>query len=343
MKKLAPVVVLLLVGVTAGALIHRRWVDGRGAAPPGAVRLHGNVDLRDAQLAFFGTERIAEVLVQEGERVEPGQVLARQETERVSAELAGARARVRAQEAAVERLHNGTRPEEIEKARAEAEAAEARVANAERDLERRRATSESGTTTVQAVEDGLARLEVERATLRVTQQALVLAEQGPRREDREEAEALLEALRADVALLERRLSDAELLAPSGGVVQSRILEPGEMASPERPVLTLALDDPKWVRAWVPEPELARVGNGRKAIVRSDARGGSSYDGWVGFVSPVAEFTPRSIETEELRTRLVYEVRVFVTDPDDELRLGMPVTVDVLEERFDAPDAPGAGR
>ena len=131
-----------------------------------------------------------------------------------------------------------------------------------------------------------------------------------------------------MALLERRLADSELRAPSQGVVQSRILEPGEMASPDRPVLTLALTDPKWVRAWVPEPELGPRRQRPRAIVRSDAFGGSEYEGWVGFVSPVAEFTPKAVETEELRTKLVYEVRVFVNDPRDELRLGMPVSVDV---------------
>jgi len=109
------------------------------------------------------------------------------------------------------------------------------------------------------------------------------------------------------------------------------LEPGEMAGPTHPVFILALTDPKWVRAYVPEPELGRIRLGMKARVLNDSFPEKSLDGWVGFISPVAEFTPRTVETEDLRTKLVYEARVFVQDEQDLLRLGMPVTV-LIDEK-----------
>jgi HlyD family secretion protein len=99
-----------------------------------------------------------------------------------------------------------------------------------------------------------------------------------------------------------------------------------MASPTRPVFTLALTDPKWVRAYIPEPELGRIRLGMPAKVLNDSFPDQTMDGWVGFISPLAEFTPRTVETEDLRTKLVYEARVFVHDDQDRLRLGMPVTV-----------------
>ena len=99
-----------------------------------------------------------------------------------------------------------------------------------------------------------------------------------------------------------------------------------MASPQRPVLSLAILDPKWVRAYVSEPDLGHVHPGMKATVRADSFPHREFAGWVGFISPVAEFTPKEVQTAELRTSLVYEVRVFVTDPADDLRLGMPATV-----------------
>ena len=99
-----------------------------------------------------------------------------------------------------------------------------------------------------------------------------------------------------------------------------------MASPTRPVVTLALTDPKWVRAYVSEPDLGRINLGMKAKILSDSFPDQSFEGWIGFISPVAEFTPKTVETEDLRTKLVYEVRVFVHDSNDLLRLGMPVTV-----------------
>jgi HlyD family secretion protein len=104
-----------------------------------------------------------------------------------------------------------------------------------------------------------------------------------------------------------------------------------MASPQRPVYSLAITDPKWVRAYVSEPDLGKVQHGMAAWVVVDSFPNRRFDGWIGFISPVAEFTPKTVQTEELRTSLVYEVRVFVKDPSDELRLGMPATVHVSDE------------
>jgi HlyD family secretion protein len=126
--------------------------------------------------------------------------------------------------------------------------------------------------------------------------------------------------------LQQQLKDANLLAPLDAVVRSRIVEPGEISSPQKTAFTLAIIDPKWVRAYVGEPDLGSVHEGMSAGVTVDAFSGRSFSGWVGFISPVAEFTPKSVETTELRSSLVYEIRVFVHDPGDELRLGMPATV-----------------
>jgi HlyD family secretion protein len=141
----------------------------------------------------------------------------------------------------------------------------------------------------------------------------------------------LQANRAQLALLRQRLADAQLVAPIDAVVRTRVMEPGEMASPEKPVFSLAVTDPKWVRAYVDEPNLGKVHHGMPAAVAVDSSPDRRFEGWVGFISPVAEFTPKSVQTEELRTSLVYEVRVFVKDPTDVLRLGMPATV-YLENR-----------
>jgi hypothetical protein len=143
------------------------------------------------------------------------------------------------------------------------------------------------------------------------------------KEDVAQGEAQLRADQAQLALLQQQLKDADLLAPLDAVVRSRIVEPGEIASPQKAAFTLAITDPKWVRAYVGEPTWARCAKACKATVTVDAFQGRSFPGWVGFISPVAEFTPKSVETTELRSSLVYEIRVFVHDPGDELRLGMP--------------------
>jgi HlyD family secretion protein len=104
------------------------------------------------------------------------------------------------------------------------------------------------------------------------------------------------------------------------------MEPGEMASPQRPVFSLAIIDPKWVRTYVSEANLGNARTGTHVSVTVDSFPGRQFEGWIGFVSPVAEFTPKAVETEELRTSLLYQVRVFVNDPGNDLPLGMPATV-----------------
>jgi len=171
---------------------------------------------------------------------------------------------------------------------------------------------------------------VDQAQLSVKKKALSLALEGPRQEDIAAAKNNLEALQASMALLQIRLKDMTLLSPAAGVIQNRIMEPGEMSGPSRPVFTLALTDPKWVRAYVAEPDLGRVKLGMQARISCDSFPNKTFKGWLGFISPVAEFTPKTVETEDLRTKLVYEVRVFVHDAKDQLRLGMPVTV-IIDE------------
>jgi HlyD family secretion protein len=288
--------------------------------------IYGNVDLRQVNLAFHGSERIESLLVQEGDRVKRGQVLGNLEMERLQAAVAQAEAQLEAQSQVVRRLENGTRPEEIEQARANVHAAQTDFDNARRNFERLKETAQAGATSRQNMDNARAAFEVAGAKLEVSRKALELAVLGPRQEDVAEARASLRAREANLAIMKRDLTDAVILSPTDGVVQNRLLEPGDMASPQRPALTIAILDPKWVRAYVPEPDLGKIRPGMEADVMTDSFPEKKYEGWVGFISPTAAFTPKSVETEELRTSLVYEVRVFVKDPSDELRLGMPATV-----------------
>jgi HlyD family secretion protein len=333
------IVVIAVAGLAAGL---GWWWNGRDMESRELV-LYGNVDLRQVQLSFNNSERIAAVLVHEGDRVREGQVLARLDTRRLEPQVAQAAAQVAAQRQIVQRLRSGSRPEEIAQARANVESAKADAVNARQQLERLRAAAELSAGKAvrqQDVDSGKAALQVAEARLAVNQRALELAITGPRKEEIAEAEARLQANEAQLALLRQQLADAQLVAPVNAVVRTRILEPGEMASPQKPVFSLAITDPKWVRAYVSEPDLGKVHEGIAAAVAVDSFPNRRFDGWVGFISPVAEFTPKSVQMEELRTSLVYEVRVFVTDPSNELRLGMPATVYV---QTDAKTDKEAGR
>jgi HlyD family secretion protein len=319
-------IILAALVLTTGTVVDLGWLRlGRDGGPT-ELLLYGNVDLRQVSLAFNGSERIAEVLVQEGDRVHKGDVLARLDTRRLEPQVAQAAAQVAAQNAAVARLRNGSRPEEIAQARANVASTKADAANARRQWERKKALYERTAGSQADLDNALAALDMAEAKVEIEQKALDLALAGPRQEDIAQAEAQLRGNEAQLALLRQQLADAELPSPADGIVHARLLEPGEMASPQRPVISLAIVDPKWVRAYVGETDLGHVHGGQQASVSVDSFPGRRFDGWVGFISPVAEFTPKTVQTPELRTSLVYEIRVFVKDPSDSLRHGMPATV-----------------
>jgi HlyD family secretion protein len=191
----------------------------------------------------------------------------------------------------------------------------------------------------QDLDGAKAALDVARARVTVQEKAFAMAVIGPRPEDVAQGEAQLRVDQSELDLLRLKLSDADLVSPADAEVRTRLLEPGEMVSPQRPIFNLAITDPKWVRAYVSETALGRVHPGTKTAISADGFPGRTFAGWIGFISPVAEFTPKAVETEELRSSLVYEIRVFVHDPQDDMRLGMPATVSLELEPADAQGQP----
>ena len=326
-KKVLIVGLVVLAGIAIGFGLGR--LGRNPEKDQDRLVLFGNVDLRQVDLSFNDSERIAEVLVQEGAKVTRGQVLARLDTSRLKPEAATAEAVVEAQQAVVEKLHHGSRPQEIAQAQANVASAKADQVNARQQWVRMTALTKLTTgraISEQDLESAKDAMDSAQARLEVAEKALDMAQIGPRKEDVAQGEAQLRANQSQLELLRRQLADSELVAPSDAVVRSRLLEPGEMVSPQRPVLNLAILDPKWVRAYVSEPDLGRIHAGMKASVSTDSFPGRALSGWVGFISSVAEFTPKTVQTPELRSSLVYEIRVFVQDPQDEMRLGMPATV-----------------
>jgi HlyD family secretion protein len=259
------------------------------------------------------------------------------EPETFQHELDRAQAAVDAQREVVAELEAGTRPQKIRQARAEVDAAQARCTETRKAHQRLAALEPRGAAARQQLDDARAAYDTAQAQLSVARAALDLAEAGPRRQTVAAARARLKRAEADAALAQWAVNETTLYAPHGGVIRQRILEPGDLASPRRPVMTLALTEPIWVRAYVDEPQLGKIQPGMTAEVTTDSYPGKRYQGWVGFISPTAEFTPKTVHTEELRTKLVYEVRVYVRNPRGQLRLGMPVTVLIpLEPASDAP-------
>ena len=339
-------VVVLLLSAAAGAVLGYRHLHPADR-PRDVLTLYGNVDLREVELAFTVQERVRRVLVEEGDAVRRGDLLAELDPVRLEAGLMGREAELEAARQQLLELERGSRPEEILRARAELAAARASQREAELSFQRIERLVREKLASPQSRDDARAALDTAAAKVDAAEANVSLVVLGPRQEVVAAARARVRAAEAAVAAARKDLEDARLLAPSDGTIQARVLEPGDVASPQRPVLTLALTDPLWVRAYVSEPDLGRIRPGALAEISTDSFPGKVYRGRVGYVSPSAEFTPKSVQTTDVRSSLVYQVRVLVSEGAGELRLGMPATVRIPLTSASAPDGasgpgPGAG-
>jgi HlyD family secretion protein len=325
-KKLVFVIVALVALLAIGATA---WWRGREPAPATELVLHGNVDIRQVSLAFEGSGRVAALRADEGDRVQAGAVLASLDTSTLALQAEQVRAQVEVQRQNLLRLRSGARPQELAQARSRLGEARAEATRTERELARLQelaAATQGRGVSPQDLDRARTSVQVAQARVDEQREATRLTELGPRAEEVSGAAAQLRATQAELALLQHQIGQAELKAPVDAVVRSRLLEPGDMATPQRPVFALALARPKWVRVFVSETNLGKVKPGLAARVFTDSHPDRPLQGRVGYISSVAEFTPKSVQTEELRTSLVYEVRVVVEDADNRLRLGQPATV-----------------
>ncbi|HWA44973.1 MAG TPA: secretion protein HlyD [Hypericibacter adhaerens] len=325
MRRLVLLLVLLLLATGGGAYGYFRIYE---PAHSDRLELTGNVEVRQVNLAFKVGGRIDRLAVDEGDDVATGTVLATLDKRYFEDAIRGAEAQVAQQQAVVDRLEHGTRPEEIDQAKASVAEREAMVENAQLVYRRQTELREKGVASQQAYDDAAATLRQTQAQLRSAQQALILAQIGPREEDIAEGRASLQAAQATLIQAQRDLEDAQLVAPSQGTILSRAREVGAIIQAGETVYVLSLTSPVWVRSYVSEPDLGRVQPGMKVELSTDTPGTPVYRGTVGFISPTAEFTPKTVETRELRTALVYRLRIVVDNPDGALRQGMPVTIEI---------------
>ena len=320
--------------VTAGVVVMAAvvgagwyWYNAEAHVAPTTLTLYGNVDIREVELGFRVPGRITNVLVDEGDVVTKGQRLATLDSEPYRQAVALAEARVQLAQANMAKFEKGSRPQEVQQAQARVEEAEAAYQNAQREYDRQLGMIKSGSTSETARDAAQARRDQTAAGLAAQREALALANEGFRSEEVNASRAEFAAAVAQRSQAETQLADTELFAPSDGVVLSRIREAGSIVPMGVPVYSLSLRDPLYVRAYVGEPDLGKFAPGASVEVATDSSQ-RRYHGQVGYVSPRAEFTPKSVETTDLRTDLVYRLRIVVDDADDGLRQGMPVTVSI---------------
>lgn len=321
-----------IIGLAALAALVIAALATRGfgllaTADDASLKLYGNVDVRQVELAFRLPGRIEAIAFEEGAKVPAGAVIATLDGRTFANAARAAEAQVAEAEAELARTRGGNRAQEIGGARAQVAEQRALVEKARQDLQRRESLLPSGAVSRALVTASRGEYQAALARLRAAEQALSLQTAGSRPEDIRATEAKREAAQAEAARARIDVSDTRLIAPAGGAVLTRAREPGAIVQPGETVLTLSIDRPLRIRAYVAAQDLSRISPGMKVHVTATGNA-KTYHGTIGFISPTAEFTPKTVQTEELRAQLVYRLRIIVSDPDDALRQGQPVSVTV---------------
>lgn len=331
MKKI--IVLLLLIALSAsGFFLYRHHETARRDERLRHLTLYGNVEIRRVNLGFRVGGRITEILFEEGDILEKGQTVARLDREPYEDALALSEARVERSEANLLKLRTGNRPQEIEQARAAVKERQAALDVLLSDFNRAEQLVRDRVISAQEFDNVEARRDEAAARKQLAEETLNLLVEGFRKEDIAIGQAELTEAKAQRKSAQTALSDTVLICPNDGVMLTRVEEVGAVVQAGQVVATLSLRDDLWVYVYVSEQDLGRLAPGMRAEIFTDTAPEKPYAGQVGYISPEAEFTPKTVETPELRTSLVYRVRIIAKNPDHGLRQGMPVTVRLQLER-----------
>jgi len=339
MKRRLPILILLAAAIAAGAYLYPRLT--RKTEPENQLTLSGNIEAHESLVSFKVPGRIVDLPVEEGQRVEPGALLARLDDADYRQRVRMGEATVNVRESNLALMLAGTRTQEVN-------ASEQTMLNAQADLEEKkleddRAKRLFGKDELSAQDRDLANTALKRAeaTFRAAQQRYNEAVEGTRKEDIAIARANLKQADADLGLSRVNLDYTTLRAPSAGVITVREAELGEVVIPGTPVVTLADLDHIWLRAYIAETDLGRIRWGQEATITTDTYAGKQYRGRISFISSSAEFTPKSVQTYKERITLVYRIKIDIDNPNHELKPGMPA-----DARIDLaaaePNAPAQG-
>lgn len=321
-KKRSALIVAAIVLIAAA--VYGFWYYQQRQERP--LTLYGNVDIRTVNLGFRVGGRLASLTVDEGDAIQPGQLLGKLDDAPYRNALQQAEANVGSARAKLALLQAGYRAEEIAQVRSEMAQRLSAFSYADSFLKRQQGLWAKNATSADALEDARTARNQAQANLQAARDKLAQYLSGNRPQEIEQARASLAQSEAALAQARLDLQDTALTSPSAGTLLTRAVEPGTMLSAGGTVFTLSLTQPVWVRAYVNETSLGKAVPGTELEIYTDGRPNRPYHGKIGFVSPTAEFTPKSVETPDLRTDLVYRLRVIVTDADDALRQGMPVTI-----------------
>jgi HlyD family secretion protein len=324
-KKLLIFVPLVLVL----AVLGYKYYLSRSYKDPNAIRVSGNIEVTDVEVSFKIPGHVEERLIDEGQTVRAGQLVARLDTSELAQEVAVRKTEVQTAQAELAELEAGSRPEEIAQAEAVVRRTKADTDRLEADFLRQKDLHEQKAISAQKFDQARTEYEVAKARWQEASEQLTLMRKGPRQEKIDQARSRVQQAKEQLKLAETRLGYGTLMSPISGVVLSKNVESGEYIVAGTPVVTVGDLENTWVRAYIDETDLGRVKVGQGAKVTTDTYPGKVYEGRINFISSEAEFTPKQVQTEKERVKLVYRVKVAITNPKMELKPGMPADATIL--------------
>jgi HlyD family secretion protein len=299
------------------------WEDN---ADDHVIDLSGTVDAREVALGFQVGGRLQALHVDEGVAVRTGQPMAGLEPADYQLALQRAEAELESARMTLAALVAGTRAQELKVAEAAVTQARSELQYAQSEVKRLTALLAKNLASQEQLDQSQLRLNIDKSALDQARHKLELLREGPRKQDIDRAKADLAARQAALDTARRQLGYTQLLSPVDGIVSLRLAEEGEVLAAGQPVLRVTELGKPWVRAWLRESDLARVTLGQAAEVRVDGLPDQPFEGHLSFIAPEAEFTPKTVETRELRSDLVYLIKVEVANPGGQLKVGMPADV-----------------
>jgi len=319
--------IVIIVVIIAGLLYYfftRNKEEGNDF-----IKVSGNIEATEVDVGFKIAGRIVNRFFEEGDWVDNGKVLAKLDDEDLRNRLEVARASLMSAQARLSKLLAGSRPEEIREAEAALNQAKFDLENKQAHYERMKPLFERGVIPMETLDNADAGFKIAKASFQRATENYLLVKEGPRKEDIEDGRAQVDQARASVKLNETQLSYTTLYSPISGVVLVKSGEIGEVVNPGTSIVTLADIENVWLKAYIPETDLSKVKWGQEVIVTTDLRPKKEYKGKISFISSQAEFTPKQIQTEKERVTLVYRIKVDISNPDHELKPGMPADGKIL--------------
>jgi HlyD family secretion protein len=329
------------VSISCAAALVLTAAACRDQAPADRVRVSGQIEATDVQVAAQVAGRLLERKVDEGDRVAKGDVIALLDTADTELALERGRAERAQAEAQLQLLQAGSRREDIRQAEAQAASAEAdvaaadaEVAAAQLDVDRFEQLLAANSGSRKQRDDAVARRNVAQERARAARERVRAAREttarlraGARPEEIAAARARIAAATAQIAILEKAIADATIVAPVDGIVTTTVADAGELIQPRAPIAIVTDLDHAWANVYVDEPVVPRLRVGDAATVFTDA-GGEGAAGTISYISERAEFTPRNVQTAEDRSKLVYRIKITVENRDGVFKAGMPVEAEI---------------